>query len=438
MTSLHPSKAIRGAMLTFIKEPFFHPMDECLIYKEDAIIVLTNGKITAVDDADKLLSTLDPNIPMECYYDSIITAGFIDSHVHYPQTEIIAAYGEQLIDWLNNYTFIAEQGFKDSKHAQEVAEIFIKEQHRNGVTSSTVFCTVFPQSVDAIFEEAEKFNMRIMAGKVCMDRNAPEALLDTPQKAYDESKALIEKWHKKGRAEYVITPRFIPTSTHEQLEMVGSLAQEFPDTLIQSHVSENVREIAWVKELFPEALDYTDAYDRYGLLRDRAIYGHGVHLTDSEMHVISERGAAIAHCPTSNFFLGSGAFNVHNAKAPQRPVKVGLATDLGAGTSFSILQTMNEAYKAAQMNGQPYSSLHTFYLATRGTAEALTLQDKIGTIAVGMEADLTVINLKSTPIIDYRMRYANSLEEALFIQMTLGDDRAIAATYIAGEKVYQN
>lgn len=427
--------AIRGAMLTFTQDPFFHPLAECFVYESDAIIVMDNGKITDVGQASELLPTLE-GIAIKHYQDSIITAGFIDSHVHYPQTEIIGAYGEQLIDWLNNYTFIAEQNFKDKNHAKEVAKVFLKEQHRNGVTSSTVFCTVFPESVDAIFEEAQKYNMRIMAGKVCMDRNAPEALLDTPQKAYDESKALIQKWHKNGRAEYVITPRFIPTSTHEQLEMVGSLATEFSDTLIQSHVSENIGEVAWVKELFPQALDYTDAYDQYGLLRDRAIYGHGVHLTEREMNVISERGAAIAHCPTSNFFLGSGCFNVQNAKATQRPVKVGLATDLGAGTSFSILQTMNEAYKAAQMNGTPYSSLHTFYLATRGTAEALSLQDKIGSIAVGMEADLTVINLKSTPIIDYRMRYANSLEEALFIQMTLGDDRAITATYIAGHCVY--
>ncbi|OYQ73835.1 guanine deaminase [Wohlfahrtiimonas sp. G9077] len=426
--------AIRGAMLTFHKDPFFHPLDECYTYESDAIIVMDQGIITAVGAASDLLPTLG-DLPVTRYENSIITAGFIDSHVHYPQTEIIASYGEQLIDWLNEYTFIAEQNFADKTHAKEVAEIFLKEQHRNGVTASTVFCTVFPESVDAIFEAAEQYNMRIMAGKVCMDRNAPAALLDTPEKAYDESKALIEKWHGKGRAEYVITPRFVPTSTHEQLEMVGSLAKEYPNTLIQSHVSENLGEIEWVKSLFPDAIDYTDVYDRYGLLRERAIYGHGVHLTEREMHVLSEHGAAVAHCPTSNFFLGSGCFNVQSAKAAHRPIKVGLGTDLGAGTSFSILQTMNEAYKAAQMNSAPYSSLHAFYLATRGTADALNLTDKIGSIAVGMEADLAVINLQSTPIIEYRMRYADSLEEALFIQMTLGDDRAIADTYIAGQKV---
>ena len=429
--------AIRGAMLTFKADPYVSGIEESMVYESDAVIVMEDGKISAVGQAKDILATLDDSIQVTEYKDSIILPGFIDSHVHYPQTEMIAAYGEQLIDWLNNYTFIAEQGFAKKEHAQEVAEVFLKEQFRNGVTASTVYCTVFPQSVDALFEEAQKYNMRIMAGKICMDRNAPAALLDTPQRAYDESKALINKWHKNGRAEYVITPRFAPTSTHEQLEMVGSLAVEFPDTLIQSHVSENVNEVAWVKELFPECRDYTDVYAKHNLLRERAIYGHGIHLSEDELSVMSETGTAIAHCPTSNFFLGSGYFDVKKAKDSRRPVRVGLATDLGAGTSFSILQTMNEAYKAAQLNGHPLSAGHAFYLATRGTAEALCLQDKIGSIAVGMEADLAVLNLKSTPIIEYRMRYVKNLEETLFVQMTLGDDRAIAATYIAGKAVYQ-
>ena len=429
--------AIRGAMLTFKADPYVSGMEKSMVYESDAVIVMEDGKISAVGQAKEILATLDDSVQVTEYKDSIILPGFIDSHVHYPQTEMIAAYGEQLIDWLNNYTFIAEQGFAKKEHAQEVAQVFLKEQFRNGVTASTVYCTVFPQSVDALFEEAQKYNMRIMAGKICMDRNAPAALLDTPQRAYDESKALINKWHKNGRAEYVITPRFAPTSTPEQLEMVGALAVEFPDTLIQSHVSENVNEVAWVKELFPECRDYTDVYAKYNLLRDRAIYGHGIHLSEDELSVLSETGTAIAHCPTSNFFLGSGYFDVKKAKDSRRPVRVGLATDLGAGTSFSILQTMNEAYKAAQLNGHPLSAGHAFYLATRGTAEALCLQDKIGSIAVGMEADLAVLNLKSTPIIEYRMRYVKNLEEALFVQMTLGDDRAIAATYIAGKAVYQ-
>lgn len=428
---------IRGAMLTFKADPFFNDLKACMVFESDAVIVMEAGKITAVGKANDILATLPDDVKVIRYTDSIIMPGFIDSHVHYPQTEMIAAYGEQLIDWLNNYTFNVEQGFANKEHAAEVAKVFLNEQFKNGVTSSTVYCTVFPQSVDAIFEEAEKYNMRIMAGKVCMDRNAPNALLDTPQRAYDESRALIEKWHKRGRAEYVITPRFAPTSSVEQLEMVGTLAQEFPDTLIQSHVSENINEVAWVKDLFPNSKNYTDVYMKHNLLRDRAIYGHGIHLTEDELSVFSETGAAIAHCPTSNFFLGSGYFNVKKAKDPRRPVRIGLATDLGAGTSFSILQTMNEAYKSAQLNGYALSAGHAFYLATRGTAEALRLDHKIGSIEVGMEADLTVINLKSTPIIEYRMRYAKDLEETLFIQMTLGDDRAIAATYIAGKPVYE-
>ncbi len=428
--------AIRGALLTFKDDPFVRDLQDCMVYLDDAVVVMEDGKIAAVGAADEILPTLPAELPVTRYPDSVILPGFIDSHVHYPQTEMIAAYGEQLIDWLNNYTFITEQGFADKAHAAEVASVFLKEQHRNGVTSATVFGTVFPQSVDALFEVAALYDMRIMAGKVCMDRNAPAALLDTPQRAYDESKALIERWHGKGRAEYVITPRFAPTSSPEQLEMVGALAAEFPTTLIQSHLSENRGEVEWVKSLFPECRDYTDVYHRYGLLRERAIYGHGIHLSEAELDVLSGTGTAIAHCPTSNFFLGSGYFNVKAARDARRPVKVGLATDLGAGTSFSMLQTMNEAYKAAQLNGFALSAGHAFYLASRGTAEALGLQDRIGSIEVGKEADLAVLNLKSTPIIEYRMKYARDIHEALFVQMTLGDDRAIAATYIAGKQVY--
>lgn len=431
--------AIRGAVLTFKADPFFHDMKECLVYKEDAIIVMDteSTKIVKFGDASEILPTLPQGLEVKNFgKDHVIVPGFIDSHVHYPQTEMIAAYGEQLIDWLNNYTFIVEQGFKNKEHAKEVAKVFLREQVRSGVTSCTTYCTVFPQSVDAIFEEAEKYNMHIMAGKVCMDRNAPEALLDTPKIAYDESTELIKKWHNKGRAEYVITPRFAPTSSPEQLEAISQLAKENPDMMIQTHVSENVGEIAWVKDLFPNAKDYTDVYATYGLVRPRAVYGHAIHLTERELEVFSATGAAVSHCPTSNFFLGSGCLNVNKMKNEKRPIHVGLGTDLGAGTSFSMLQTMNEAYKAAQMNGSPYTSLHAFYLAGKGTADALGLGDKLGQIKEGMEADLAIINMKSTPIIEYRMKYAKTLEEALFIQMTLADDRAIAATYIAGKEVY--
>lgn len=428
--------ALRGAMLTFRDDPFTHALSDCAVYEPDAVIVMANGLIDAVGPAADILPTLSADVPVTVWRDCVLLPGFIDSHVHYPQTEMIGAHGEQLIDWLNNYTFVAEQGFSDKTHAAEVAEVFLREQHRNGVTASTVFCTVHPQSVDALFEAAARVNMRIMAGKVCMDRHAPAALLDTPQRAYDESKALIGKWHGRGRAEYVITPRFAPTSTPEQLDALGSLAQDFPTTLIQSHLAENIDELAWVRALFPSCTHYTDVYQRYGLLRPRALYGHGIHLSEAELDILSATGSAIVHCPTSNFFLGSGCFDLRRARDARRPVAVGLGTDLGAGTSFSILQTLNEAYKAAQFHGFPLSAAQAIYLATRGNARALGLDDRIGAIEAGMEADIAVLDLMSTPLIAYRMEYARDWQDALFIQMTLGDDRAIAATYIAGQQVH--
>lgn len=428
--------ALRGAMLTFRDDPFTHALSDCAVYEPDAVIVMANGLIDAVGPAADILPTLSADVPVTVWRDCVLLPGFIDSHVHYPQTEMIGAHGEQLIDWLNNYTFVAEQGFSDKTHAAEIAEVFLREQHRNGVTASTVFCTVHPQSVDALFEAAARVNMRIMAGKVCMDRHAPAALLDTPQRAYDESKALIGKWHGRGRAEYVITPRFAPTSTPEQLDALGSLAQDFPTTLIQSHLAENIDELAWVRALFPSCTHYTDVYQRYGLLRPRALYGHGIHLSEAELDILSATGSAIVHCPTSNFFLGSGCFDLRRARDARRPVAVGLGTDLGAGTSFSILQTLNEAYKAAQFHGFPLSAAQAIYLATRGNARALGLDDRIGAIEAGMEADIAVLDLMSTPLIAYRMKYARDWLDALFIQMTLGDDRAIAATYIAGQQVH--
>ena len=297
-------------------------------------------------------------------------AGFIDSHVHYPQTEIIGAYGAQLLDWLNKYTFVAEQRFADKRHARAAAQVFLKESLRNGITTSAVYCTVHPQSVDAFFEESGKLGLRMIAGKVLMDRNAPAALCDTAQRGYDESKALISKWHGRERAMYAITPRFAPSSTPEQLTAAGALKREHPDCFVQSHVSENKAEVEWAKQLFPGRRDYLDVYDHYGLLGRRAIYGHGIHLSEAELARLHETGAAIAHCPTSNFFLGSGCFDLGRAMRKERPVRVGLATDVGGGTSLSFLQTLNEAYKAAQMSGYSLSAGHAFYLATRGTAQA--------------------------------------------------------------------
>ncbi|MGV3632896.1 MAG: guanine deaminase [Pseudorhodoplanes sp.] len=429
--------AIRGPVLTYTGDPFRSGLERTMVYEPDAIVAMDGGVISHFGPAGMIEPLLPPGTAVTNYgKDSLISAGFIDSHVHYPQTPMIAAFGEQLLDWLNTYTFPMERQYSDKDFARNVARVFLREILKNGVTTACIYCTVFPQSVDALFEEAEKLGMRLAAGKVMMDRNAPDYLRDTPQQGYDESKALIAKWHNRGRLMYAITPRFAATSSREQLEMTGALCREHPDCFMQTHVSENVREVDWIRELFPERSGYLDVYDHYALCRPRAVFGHGVHLTEDEMQVMHRTGSAIAHCPTSNFFLGSGCFDIARAVRHDRPVRVGLGTDVGAGTSFSILATLNEAYKAAQLNGYALSAGHAYYVATRGTANAMYLDDRIGSIAPGMEADLVVLDMKSTPLIEFRMQFAKDFQEALFIQMMLGDDRAVRATYVAGKLVY--
>jgi len=431
--------AIRGPVLTYTGDPFKSGLDHSMVYESDAIVVMANGQITHFGPADRIRRQLPADIAIKNYGpDSLISAGFLDSHVHFPQTPMIAAFGEQLLDWLNKYTFPTERKYADKAFASSVAKVFLQECLRNGITTSCVYATVFPQSVDALFEEAQRLGMRMATGKVMMNRNAPDYLLDTAKSGYDDSKALIRKWHGRDRLMYAITPRFAPTSSGEQLEAAGALCTEFPDCYMQTHVSENKNEVAWVKELFPERKSYLDVYDHYKLCRPRSVFGHGIHLTEDEMSCMHRTGSAISHCPTSNFFLGSGFFNIARAMQKGRPVRVGLGTDLGAGTSFSILLTLNEAYKAAQLNNYALQAGHAYYLATRGTANAMYIDDKVGSIAPGMEADIVVLNMKSTPIIKYRMQFAKDIHEALFIQMTLGDDRAIQATYVAGDLKYTN
>lgn len=437
MQTKNSTNAIRSAAIHFIADPFLVGPEAAFEYISDALIVIVDGKIKSFGAYDTVLPTLPADTVIKTYKDSLVMPGLIDTHIHYPQTQIIGAYGKQLIDWLNNYTFIAEQQFKNFDYALSVAKFFLNECLKAGTTTVMSYCTVHPESVDAFFEAATELNMRVIGGKVLMDRNAPPALLDqSAQVGYDQSKALIKKWHGKGRLSYAITPRFAPTSTHEQLESTGALWKEHPGTYMQSHVSENKGEIAWVKELFPDQKDYLDVYDHYGLIGKRAMYGHGVHLNEREWQRLSDTGTSIAHCPTSNEFLGSGLFNFEAAKIATRPVRVGLATDVGAGTSFSQLQSMNESYKIAQLGGFALSSIHAFYLATKGAAESLYLEDKIGSLRPGMEADLLVLDLKSTALIDFRMGHCKNIEEALFIQMTMGDDRATRAVYVAGALAY--
>jgi guanine deaminase len=427
---------IRGRVVTFSSNPFTSPPRECLETMEDAVVVMEDGVIFDVWQTADIKARLSGDVDIEHYSDALIMPGFIDCHVHYPQTEIIGAYGKQLIDWLNKYTFAAEQKFDDPDYARKAATVFLRECLRAGTTTTAAFCTVYPESVDAFFEESEKLNMRNIAGKVLMDRNAPGALTETPQAGYDQTKALIGRWHGRGRQMYAVTPRFAATSSPAQMEATGAVWREHPGTYLQSHLSESAAEIEWVMGMYPQRKNYVDVYSHYGQLGPRSIYGHGIHLSEAEFQVLHDTGTAVAHCPTSNLFLGSGLFDLGRAMDPERPLRVGLATDLGAGTSFCQLVTMNEAYKVAHLKGYSLSPLHAFYMATLGTARALYLDDKIGSISAGKEADLIVLDLKATPLLEHRLQYARDIEEVLFVLMTLGDDRAIRATYVAGRKLY--
>lgn len=423
--------AVRGRVVTCVDDPFVAG-NRALIHEDDGLVVWRDGRIIAMGPASTLLPGLPPGTPITHYPDHLISPGFIDTHVHYTQTGIIGAYGAQLLDWLNRYAFPAELRCADPAYAAALARAFCDELIRNGTTTALVFCAVFPESVDALFDEAARRGLRLIGGKVLMDRLAPAALLDTPQTAYDQSKALIARWHGRDRLHYAITPRFAPTSSPEQLELAGALWSEHPDVFVHSHLSESADECAWVRSLFPDADHYLDVYDSFGLTGRRAVYAHGIHLGEAELLHCHHTGTALAHCPTSNFFLGSGVFNLAAAKAPARPVHVGLGTDVGAGTSLSMLATLNEAYKAAQLTGSTLDSVRGWYLATLGAARALDLDAHIGSLQPGRDADFIVIDPNATPLLALRTQQCESIEELLFVLMTMGDDRVVKDTYIAG------
>ena len=430
------TRALRGRAVTFRGDPFREAARESLVYEEDALIVIADGRIAAFGPYADLQRTIPDSVPVTNYGQAIISAGFVDAHVHYPQLQMVGADGGQLLEWLRQYVFPAELAFADHAHAERVARRFLRELLRAGTTSAAVYCTVHAHSVDAFFAESERFDTRMIAGKVLMDRNAPDALLDTAQRGYDESRALIGRWHGRGRQHYGVTPRFAPTSSAAQLEAAGALLREHEGLFMQTHVSENLAELDWVRALFPERTDYIDVYAHAGLLGPRAILGHGVHLSERELQVCHHTGTALAHCPTSNLFLGSGLFRLFDALDPRRPVRVGLGTDIGAGTSLSQLATLNEAYKVVRLTGHRLDAVQAFYLATLGGAAALRLDDRIGRIAVGHDADLCVLDPCATDLLAFRSGFCDSIEALLFMLMTLGDDRAVRATYVAGHPVY--
>lgn len=428
-------RAYRASIFHSVANPHEVGTEESYEYFEDGLLVVEDGVVLAVGAARNLLPSLSPEVDVVHYADALITPGFIDTHIHYPQVGVIGSYGAQLLDWLEAYTFPCEGRFDDPQYADTQAELFLRELLRNGTTTALVFGTVHKQSMEAFFQHSSRMSLRMIAGKVLMDRCAPEYLLDTAESGYADSKDLIERWHRKGRLSYAVTPRFAPTSSNSQLELAGKLFKEFPGLYMHTHMSENLQEIEWVKELFPERNGYLDVYDHHGLIGKRAVFAHGVHLHDEECKRLGETGSAVAFCPTSNLFLGSGLLDL--ARLENHGVRVGLGTDVGAGTSFSQLQTLNEAYKVLQLQGQKLDPFKALYLATLGGAKALYLDDKIGNLQPGKEADFVVLDYNATPLISYRLERAESLKEKLFALMVLGDDRVVKETFSAGASVHQ-
>lgn len=420
-----------GQTLHFSGNPMTTSWEDAVQIDSDGGVLIKADKIIAVGAAAALRSS-HPEACVHDYGDALLCPGFVDAHVHYPQTAIIASWGKRLIDWLNSYTFPEEMRLADPDYAAQIAGRYLDLTLDHGTTTVCSFATVAPHSVDAIFTAAVQRGQRIVAGKTCMDRSAPEGLRDSAQSAYDDSKTLIERWHDKGRARYAITPRFTPTSTPDQLAALGALWAEHPDCLMQTHLSEQLDEIAWVRDLVPRARDYLDTYEEHGLIGERALFGHAIHLEPREIDRLAETGAAVVHCPTSNTFIGSGLFDM--AKIAARHIPIGLATDTGGGASFSMLRTMAAAYEIGQLRGTPLHAAQLIWLATAGSARSLHLQDKIGSLTPGLEADITILDLASTPAIEQRSTNANSVWDMLFATIMMGDDRAVKTVWVNGRE----
>lgn len=394
-------------------------------------VAWASGVITDVGPADEVLARHPEVDSIIDHGDRVVIPGLVDCHVHFPQIGMIASPGQELLQWLEQYTFPAEAAFADAAHCDSVAEFFTRQLVANGVTTACVYGSVHPGSVDALFRHAQERGLRIISGKVCMDRNAPDELLDTPESAVSDSMDLYRKWHGVDRLEYAITPRFAPTSSDAQLRALGEMAASLPDVLIQTHLSENTGECSWVGELFPWAEDYTGVYEEFGLVRRRSVFGHAIHLSDSELGRLGSAHASLAHCPTSNLFLGSGLFEVNKARSVDG-LYVGLGSDVGAGTSLNPLATCAEAYKVSRTVGSPLSAEELLRLTTLDSAEALGVEEKVGSIELGKDADLVVLDPESSPVLRYRADAAATSSELLFALMMLGDDRAISDVVVAG------
>ncbi len=429
----NPRAAHRGGVLHLTGDPAAGGKLE--YFADGALLVDREGRVEAAGDAASVLDALEGATKIVDHGDALIVPGFVDTHIHYPQSGIVAAYGTQLLEWLERYTFPAEGRFGDKGRARDAAELFLDELLRNGTTTALVFGSVHPQSVDAFFEAASARGLRMLCGKVMMDRHAPDYLLDTAESSYHDSAVLIERWHGRGRLLYAVTPRFAPTSSDEQLAVAGRLLAEHPGVRLQTHLSENREECAWVKRLFPDRLDYVDVYDHHGLLGAHSVFAHGLHLADREWGRLADTGSAVAFCPCSNLFIGSGLFDL--AGADRHGVKVGMGTDVGGGDSFSLLRTVNEAYKVLQLQGQNLDPARALYLATLGGARALGLDDVIGSFETGKEADFVVLDPRATPAMAHRADHCDGIDELLFATLMLGDDRAVQRVYSMGAPVHR-
>ena len=424
---------LRGRLLSFHRRPESLEDRASYLYEEDGGLLIEDGVIAAIGDYQTVKADAPDDAQEIDHRPHLILPGFIDTHIHFPQMQVIGSYAANLLEWLNTYTFPEECKFVEKAHAERIATHLFDELIRHGTTTAAAYCSVHKVSADAFFAESLKRGTLMIGGKVMMDRNAPQGLLDTPEMGYDETRAVIADWHGKGRNHVAITPRFAITSTPAQMEAAATLAREFPDLHIQTHLSENLEEIRYTCSLYPEAEDYTDIYARYGLMREKALFGHCIHLSEREADAMSEAGAVAVHCPTSNLFLGSGLMPLKKLISRDKPVTVSVATDIGGGSSYSMLRTMDEAYKIQQLLGERLNPLESYWLMTRGNAEAVKLADQIGSLDPGTDADLVVLNARATPAMALKMEVVSSLAEELFLMQTLGDDRVVAETYVAGQ-----
>ena len=426
-------KAYRASLLYF--------KDRQAVFEQDGLLVVGPNAhrrqvVQAIGSFQSLHSGY-PGLPVEHLPGRIIAPGFVDMHVHYPQLDVIGSPADGLLPWLENYTFPEEKRFVSPEYCAQAATFFIAELLRHGVTTALTFATSHPESVNALLGQAQQHNLRMMAGKVLMDQNAPDGLRDDTEQSLIDTETLIKQWHGVDRLGYAITPRFVPTSSAAQLRGAGELAAQYPDVWIQSHVAENLDEIAWVKQLYPAARSYLSVYAHFGLLRPRAVYAHCIHLDDEDRALLRATGTAAAVSPTSNLFLGSGFFDY--AAADRAGHLYGLASDVGGGTSFSPFHTMLAAYyvgrtKVEGGQTQPGVSLspqHLWWQHTAGAAQALGLSGVVGNLLPGCEADFVILIPQATPLLARKTARAGSLDELLFALIVLGDDRVIEKTVIS-------